>query len=136
MRTGLVTLIMLAGALWVFSSEMGTADANLTKARTAVANVIVLVEIVYLFNCRSLHRRAFSAGFFSNPWAFIGALAMLGAQLLFTYAPLLNRLFHTAPIRGETWLRIASVALVVFTAVELEKWLRFGRGRAATVLPA
>ena len=54
---------------------------------------------------------------------------MMGAQLLFTYAPVMNRLFHTAPIQGESWLRIVGVAATAFVAVEFEKWIRFGRGR-------
>jgi len=38
-------------------------------------------------------------------------------------------LFHSAPISGESWLRIAAVAAVAYAAVELEKWIRFGRRR-------
>jgi cation-transporting ATPase F len=41
----------------------------------------------------------------------------------------MNRLFHTAPISGESWLRIVGVASLAFVAVEFEKWLRFGRDR-------
>lgn len=51
---------------------------------------------------------------------------MLGAQLFFTYTPAMNKLFHTAPISGEAWLRIAGVAVAAFAVVELEKWMRFG----------
>lgn len=129
MRTGLVTFLMLAGSLWIFSEERNATDATLAAARTAVTNVIVLVEIVYLFNCRFLDRLSISAGFFSNPWAFGGAFMMLGAQLLFNYASFLNRVFHTAPVSGASWLRTAIVAVSVFAVVELEKWLRFRRGK-------
>ena len=135
LRTGLVTLMMLAGALWLFSWEMGRSHATLAAARTAVVNVIVLVEIVYLFNCRSLTQPCFSRGFFSNRWVFAGAFAMLAAQLVFTYAPVMNRLFHSAPLDGASWLRIGGVALAVVTVVEVEKWLRFGRGRGAHAVP-
>ena len=54
---------------------------------------------------------------------------MVAAQLCFTYAPVMNRLFHSAPVSGASWLRILGVAAVVFVVVETEKWLRFGRGR-------
>ena len=37
------------------------------------------------------------------------------------------RLFHSAPIGAESWLRIVGVAAVVYLAVEFEKWIRFGR---------
>lgn len=135
MRTGLVSLVMLAGAFWVFSYEMSLVGATTAAARTAVINVIVVVEIAYLFNCRSLNHSIFSTGLFSNRWAVFGSLAMLGAQLLLTYAPVMNKLFHTAPIGAEPWLRIVVVAAVAFTVVEIEKWLRYGRGRGNHALP-
>lgn len=52
---------------------------------------------------------------------------MIIAQLLFTYAPVMNNLFHTAPIDIGAWLRIAAVALGAFVIVEIEKFVRFGR---------
>ncbi|MGZ8940746.1 MAG: HAD-IC family P-type ATPase, partial [Limisphaerales bacterium] len=129
MRTGLVSLIMLGGALGLFLWELRVEQTGLAAARTVAANTIVLVQIIYLFNCRSLHNSIFAIGLFTNRWTLIGALAMLGAQLLFTYMPLMNKLFHTAPIGAGSWLRIAGVAGAAFVAVEFEKWIRFGRRR-------
>ena len=128
-RTGLVSLVMLAGAYWLFFWEIEVAGATIAEARTCVINVIVLVEIAYLFNCRSLSHSVFSVSFFSNRWVIAGSLAMLAAQLLFTYVPVMNKLFHTAPTSGESWLRIVGIAAIVFVVVEIEKWIRFGRGR-------
>ncbi len=135
MRTGLVSLIMLGGAFWLFHWEMNMAGETLAEARTAVINVIVLVEIAYLFSCRSLNHSVFAIGLFTNWWAIAGSLAMLGAQLLFTYAPVMNKLFHTAPIGFESWLRIGAVATAAFLAVELEKWIRFGGRRGEHAIP-
>ena len=135
LRTGLVSLVMLAGAYWLFFWEMKVAGETIAQARTSVINVIVLVEIAYLFNCRSLSHSFFSLGFFSNPWVIAGSLAMLALQSLFTYAPIMNTLFHTAPISGESWLRITGVAAGVFVVVEIEKWLRYGRGRGDQIVP-
>ena len=135
MRTGLVSLVMLAGAYWLFFWEINVAGASIAAARTSVINVIVLVEIAYLLNCRSLSHTFFSVGAFSNPWLVVGVLAMLVAQLLFTYVPLMNSLFHTAPMSGESWLRITYVAAIVFSVVEVEKWLRYGHGRGDLLVP-
>jgi magnesium-transporting ATPase (P-type) len=126
---------MLAGAYWLFTWEMKVEGETIDAARTAVVNVIVLVEIAYLFNCRSLSHSAFSLGFLSNPWAVAGGLAMVAAQLLFTYAPVMNTLFHSAPLAAESWLRIAVVALAVFVVIEIEKWIRYGRGRDEHAVP-
>jgi magnesium-transporting ATPase (P-type) len=135
MRTGLVSLVMLGGAYWLFFWEMAVEGETLAAARTAVINVIVAVEIAYLFNCRSLNHSFLSIGPLSNRWALAGASAMLAVQLLFTYAPVMNALFHSAPLSGASWMRIFSVAAAAFLVVEVEKWIRYGRGRGEHVLP-
>jgi hypothetical protein len=48
----------------------------------------------------------------------------------------MNRLFHTAPIPVESWLRIVATAAAVFAAVEVEKWMRFGGRRGEHAIPA
>lgn len=123
-RTVLVSVFMTAGAFALFLWELRAEGETLAEARTTVVNVIVMVEIFYLFNCRSLTRSVFRLGWFSNPAVLVGAGLMLAVQLLFTYAPFMNRLFHTAPIGSESWLRIVAVGLVIFVAVELKKLLR------------
>ena len=55
-------------------------------------------------------------------------------QLLFTYAPPMQYLFHTAPIDALDWARIAGSAVVVLLIVEGEKLLlRRRSGRAGGV---
>jgi len=125
MRTGLVTLISTAGAFGLFAWERGVAGTNVDEARTAVVNVIVMVQTFYLLNCRSRTRSVFSIGLFSNAWLIAGIAAAWLAQIAFTYLPLLNRLFHTAPVRAEAWIYIIAIGVVTFAVVELEKWLRF-----------
>ena len=113
--------------LWVLHRDP---DA-VAVARTAVVNTVVMVQIFYLLNCRSLNRSMFSIGLFSNPWIIVGIVSMLVAQLLFTYAPVMQRLFYTAPLAWEHWLMIVATGLAVYLAVGFEKWLRFGRGDKA-----
>ena len=129
MRTGLVSLLILAGAFALFVWEVQQEGATLAEARTTVVNVIVSVETFYLLNCRSLTRSAFAVGLFSNPWVIAGIALATVTQVLFTYAPFMNKLFHSAPITGEAWLRIVAVGVIAFAAVELEKWIRFGSHR-------
>lgn len=66
----------------------------------------------------------FRLGLFSNPWIWGGIAAMTAAQLLFTYAPLMNRMFHTAPIGLMDWVHILAVGLVIYLVIGAEKRLR------------
>jgi Ca2+-transporting ATPase len=125
MRTGLVTFISTAGAFGVFAWEHGIEGTNLDESRAAVVNVIVMVQSFYLLNCRSRTRSIFAIGLFSNRWLLAGIVATWLAQLAFTYLPVMNHLFHTAPVRAEAWLYIFAIGIVTFAAVEQEKWLRF-----------
>lgn len=135
MRTGLISLFIIGGGFWLFFHEMNVAGETIAEARTAVVNIIVMVELAYLFGCRSLNHSLLSIGLFSNRFALLGAAAMIVAQLLFTYAPLMNHLFHTTPLGPDSWLRIGAVAILSFLAIEFEKWVRFGGNRATGKLP-
>jgi len=135
MRTGLVSLIIVAGSYWLFSHEITRRGETVDEARTAVVNTIVMVEAAYLFCCRSLNRSLFALGILTNRLVIAGAGAMIAAQMAFTYATVMNRLFHTTPLEPGAWVRIAGVALFAFLAVELEKWIRFGGGRGREAPP-
>jgi len=124
MRTGLVTLLIGASAFGAFLWEQQVRGKNVVEARTTVINVIVMVEIFYLLNCRSLLHSMFRVGLWSNLWVYAGIAAMLIAQILFTHAPVMNRLFHTAPLDLASWIYIMSVGLAAYCIVEFEKWVR------------
>src|SRR5690606_29627815 len=67
----LVVLLMLTGvfSLFEYSLHQGlTIDA----VRTVAANVFVMVEILYLFNCRSLRHYLWQLPPFFNPWVWYG----------------------------------------------------------------
>lgn len=121
-RVLLVGVLILVGAFGLFEWEQSS-GASLAQARTVAVNVVVMVELLYLFNCRSLSRSTLHIGLFSNPWALGGAMAMALAQLLFTYAPVMNRAFSTAPIDLSAWGRILAMAVIASALVEFEKWL-------------
>ncbi|MGH9154233.1 MAG: hypothetical protein ACRD03_18030 [Acidimicrobiales bacterium] len=44
---------------------------------------------------------------------------MIALQLAFTRAPFMNGLFHSAPIGGGAWARIALVAVSGYAVVEM-----------------
>jgi magnesium-transporting ATPase (P-type) len=124
LRTGIVSLLILAGAFGAFLWEQQMRGKSVIEARTTAVNVIVMVECFYLLNCRSLLHSMFFVGVWTNLAVFGGIAAMLGAQVLFTHTDLMNRLFHTSPIDGASWLYVFAVGLVAHCIIELEKWVR------------
>lgn len=128
-RTVMVCFLMLCGAFSVFWWQLTREGDTVAEAQTAAVNAIVIVECFYLVNCRSLERSVFSLSWRSNLWIWLGIFLMICAQLLLTYAPFMNRLFHTAPIRAEVWLYIILAGVITFSVVELKKWIAPDMGR-------
>jgi magnesium-transporting ATPase (P-type) len=131
MRSGLVSILMLAGAFGLFLWEIWVEKGTLAQGRTVVVNAIVIIEGFYLLNCRSLTGSTIAAGIFSNLWLVTALMVMVVGQLLFTYAPIMNRLFHSEPINAQAWARIIVAGIIVYLVVGVEKWIRFGRHRAS-----
>jgi cation-transporting P-type ATPase F len=129
MRTGLVSLLIVAGAFGAFLWEQEYRGKTIVEARTTVVNVIVFVEIFYLLSCRSLLHSVFSKGFWSNSWIFRGIAAMLVAQVLFTHTNAMNKAFHTAPLDASSWLYVCAVGVGTFVIVEVEKLIRLRSGK-------
>jgi magnesium-transporting ATPase (P-type) len=122
-RILLVSALLLAGSYLLFHWEQDM-GASVAEARTAAINVFVAGELFYLFNCRSLEHSMFHVGVFSNRWVIVGVTATIGLQALITYAPPMQRLFQTAALGIEAWIRIIAVGIVVYAGVGAEKWLR------------
>jgi potassium/sodium efflux P-type ATPase len=120
--------LMIAATFWVFNWELSRGSA-LETARTAAVNTIVACELFYLFNVRHFTRHAWRLETLTgNPVALGVAALLVGLQLLFTYAPPLQRLFHTTPLQAGSWTMILAMGVGVFVLVEAEKALLRRRG--------
>jgi Ca2+-transporting ATPase len=121
-RTLLVSLTM-GGAAFIFFEWARAKGLSDPEARSIAINTIVVMEVGYLFACRSLRLPLWKLGFFSNKGVWLGAAVMLLAQLGLTYLPFMNRLFHTAPIGWGWWVVVSAAGLVVFVLAEAKKAL-------------
>ncbi len=84
--------------------------------------MLVVGELVYLFNVRHFTAHAFARDIFTgNPVAFWMSALLIGFQLLFTYAPPMQKMFQTAALDAASWLVILALGLGKFLAVEAEK---------------
>lgn len=133
-RILLVSGLIVGGAWWLFEWELGI-GADLAEARTSAVNLVVAVELFYLFSCRSLTASVWRIGFFGNRWILVGVLAQTVAQLAITYVPAMNTLFQTAPIDAQAWLRIVGLATLAVLVVAVDKSLRARAARGSADLP-
>src|SRR5690606_35702407 len=130
-RTIIVALLMTAGPLALFLHEyyeeirdgLTVVDA-LHEAQTLAVTNVVLFQVFYLFNCRSLRNSVWHIGLWSNPAIYIGIAVLLLFQLCYVYLPLMMTLFDSAPLSLAAWCKAAAVALTVLPAISIEKWLR------------
>ena len=118
-----VGFLILIAAFGLFELEL-MLGSTLKQARTVAVNVFVMAELFYLFNCRSLTRSIFAMNFFSNKWLIFGSIAMILLQIMFTYHPIMNHFFSSAPIGFTAWVRIIAASFIIFSIVVLEKYLR------------
>ncbi len=119
-RTLLVSVLLVLGSWWVFDYEQAN-GASLEVSRTAALNVFVAVEAFYLFSCRSLTEPVWRVGFFTNTWLLVGVAVQVLGQIAITYVPVMNRIFQTAPLGWEVWIRILLVAAVASVVVGIDK---------------
>lgn len=128
-RTFLVGALMTAGAVGLFFREY---EADLlagipvylarAESQTVAVTTIILFQMLYLLNCRSLTQTIWRIGLLSNRWVYIGIFVTLGLQLAFVYLEPFNRLFHTHPLDATDWVLAGAVALAGFFVISLEKW--------------
>jgi len=122
LRVLLVSTLMAAATFGFFELAQSQ-GLSVEQCRTIAINTIVVVEVAYLFGCRSLRLPIWRLGLFTNNWVWAGATLMLGAQLLLTYTPVMNRLFHTAPLPLIWWVYATAAGLVILAFVEAKKAL-------------
>ena len=123
-----VSLLMIVLTFAVFEWELMRGQ-SLEVARTAAVNMLVFGELVYLFNVRqftapTLRRQTL----YGNPVAFWASLILIGLQLLFTYAPPMQAVFHTRGLDLAAWGLILGLSVIAFFAVAIEKRVLRGLG--------
>ena len=115
--------MLLAGSFGLFRWARQS-GMDLATAQTIAANMLVVGELFYLFNCRSLTHSMFKIGAFSNAWLLLGVASMVALQLLFTYAGFMQEWFGSAPIGWDAWARILLISGLIYVTVGVEKRIR------------
>jgi magnesium-transporting ATPase (P-type) len=120
-RIAYVSVLMIAVTFTVFEWELAR-GSSIETARTAAVNMLVIGELVYLFNVRHFTASALNRDTLTGNRVAIWVSAILIVfQLLFTYAPPFQQVFHTTALDVVSWLVILALGAGKFLAVEAEK---------------
>jgi magnesium-transporting ATPase (P-type) len=116
-----VGLALLGYALAAFFWMKGRGAGD-ELARTAAVNAITIGQCFYMLNSRYLLDSSFSLkAHLGNRYVPLGIGLVVVLQLMFTYLPVLQRLFDTRPIPLGVWPVLLLGGLAFFIVVELEK---------------
>jgi cation-transporting ATPase F len=106
--------------LHLWEQSMG---ASVSEARTAAVSTIVAIEAFYLLQARSERVPVWKVPLFTNPYIWVGVLAVVLLQLAFVYLPTMGMFFGTSPLSANIWLRIMLAAAPVLVVVSIERTL-------------
>ena len=129
-QPALVWQIMLVGSLFflaVFSIYQYAIEAGheVEYARTQAMNMLVGLEIFYLFFIRTMHRRSISLSGIRGTrvvWSAVGFVVI--AQLAICYIPVLQTVFGTRAPDITDNLLIVLTGIVMLIVLEMEKVIR------------
>ncbi len=130
-RTTVVASLMTAGAIGLFLWEYYLQNDGevaqsvvLAQAQTMSVTTVILFQIFYLLNCRSLRDSVFTIGLWSNATVFVGIAGIFALQLGYVYLPFMNEVFGSAPLPLAAWAEATAVALLVLPVISIEKHRR------------
>lgn len=122
-RIIVVSILFTIAAFGVFSWAHAN-DYDVATARTMVVNLFCIMEIFYLFNVRYMRTSSITLqGLRGTPAVWIAVVAVIVAQLIFTYAPWMNMIFESRPLSASEWLLLVMCGVVLMVLLELEKWI-------------
>ncbi|WP_143177572.1 cation-translocating P-type ATPase [Cystobacter ferrugineus] len=135
MRTLLVAVLMCAGAIGLFLWEYHTEAARsghevaVREAQTMAVTTVIMFQIFYLLNCRSLRDSFLRIGVFSNPFVYLGIGVLVLLQLGFIYLPFMQAVFNSAPLKLEALGLCALVGALILPVISVEKAWRSRHAR-------
>ena len=124
-----VSALFLAAVFGVYAAAVG-AGKPLALAQTMALNMLVVLEVFYLFYIRNLHSTSLTwQAVKGTPVVWLCVVAVVLAQLAVTYLPVLQSVFGTHPVSVAEGALIIGIGVAFFAFVEIEKRIRLALGR-------
>ncbi|KAI9199744.1 PMR1-type calcium-transporting P-type ATPase [Polychytrium aggregatum] len=118
-------VIMVAGTLYVFRSEMMEGDAG-PRVTTMTFTCFVFFDMFNALACRSDKRSVFEIGIGSNQMFNLAVVACLLGQLLVIYVPFLQVVFQTEALSLGDLVFLTLLGSIVLWVDEFRKLVGYG----------
>ncbi|MEW6666607.1 MAG: cation-translocating P-type ATPase [Thermodesulfobacteriota bacterium] len=120
---------MLMGVVMLVAQAWFTGTGN-PRWQTLLFTLLCLMQLAHVLVIRSEKESLFRQGLLSNK-PLLGAVSLTFAlQMATIYVPVLNPVFKTEPLSLEELSWVVGLSLVIFVAVEIEKWVKRIQGRS------
>jgi magnesium-transporting ATPase (P-type) len=116
-----VAMGLLAFSTWAWLLAQGM---ELNEARNFVLLLMVLLENVHVFNCRSERLSAFRVPLRRNPLLICGVLIAQGVHILVMQWPFMQKVLGVAPVALNVWLSLLGLAGLLLVVMEIFKYVR------------
>lgn len=116
--SGLVMGIIAFGA-WKWMLDQGYSEFH---ARTLVLMLMVLIENVHVFNCRSEYISVFKIPFKRNWFVVGGALIAQAIHIIASNIPFMQNVLQTDSVNIKEWFILFALSLIVLVTMEIFKF--------------
>jgi magnesium-transporting ATPase (P-type) len=116
-----LTMGAIAIVFWYFLVEIQMMDEP--QARNILLLLMVLLQNVHAFNCRSESISAFRVPLSRNYLLIIGVLFAQGLHILSMHVPFMQNVLRIEPIAPLEWLNVFALALPLLVVMELYKFI-------------
>ena len=108
--------------VWVFLLKKLNMDVSV--ARGYIMALMVFMQNIHVFNCRSEKKSVFKTNPFSNPFILVAIFGSIGLQLIIMNVPFLSHILRTEPISAHNMLMLFLMALPIIVLMEIFKFIR------------
>ena len=102
---------------------------NVNMARGYIMALMVFIQNIHVFNCRSEKNSAFSISLKSNKLILVAFLSSIILQVIVMEVPIMSKFLQTVSIPFINLVYLFLLALIVLVTMEIYKKLRYGLKR-------
>ena len=111
--------------IWFILIKRINMDTNL--ARGYIMALMVFIQNIHVFNCRSETESTFNISLRSNPLIILTVFGSILLQVIVMEVPILSRFLKTSPVPYSHMLILFFFALTILIAMELYKQIKYKR---------